>query len=218
MKAIYTKKSDNMNNWGSSGIYAIMILFGIILVSVVAAEVINDSGGTTIEQDFSQMTDEAIDKYSTYIDIDFKVGKFYQIEGVQKIKRIALQISPLFSTDIDLTELTVQLLDKDTLEILNFSGVAKYYAGGSVFDNSIWNNVTVNNFGFLVINDRDKSIIDFNIINENSDRAYLLIKLSDNMALSKYDSLYVTVIPGTGISRSITLEAPMPIKSVVIFD
>jgi archaellin len=207
-----------MNNWGSSGIYAIMILFGIILVSVVAAEVINDSGGTTIEQDISQMTDEAIDRYSTYIDINFKVGKFYQIEGVQKIKRIALQISPLFSTDIDLTELTIQLLDKDTLEILNFCGVAKYYSGGSVFENPIWNNITINNFGFLVINDRDKSIIDFNIINENSDRAYLLLELSENMALSKYNSVYVTVIPGTGISRSITLEAPMPIKPVVVFD
>ena len=207
-----------MNNWGSAGIYAIMILFGIILVSIVAAEVINDGGGATIEQDISKMTDETIDKYSTYLDIDFKVGKFYQIEGEQKIKRIALQISPLFSTDIDLTELTVQLLDKDTIEILNFNGVAKYYAGGSVFDNPIWNNITANNFGFLVINDRDKSIIDFNTINENSDRAYLVFKLSNNMALSKYDSLYVTVIPGTGISRSISLEAPMPIKQVVIFD
>jgi archaellin len=207
-----------MNNWGSSGIYAILILVGIILVSVVAAEVINDNGGTTINRDLSKMTDEAIDKYSTYIDIDFKVGKFYQVEGVQKIKRIALQISPLFSTNIDLTELTLQILNKDSLEIMNFKGDIKYYSGGSVFDNPIWNNITVNNFGLLVINDRDNSIIDFNIINDNSDRAFLVFKLSNNMAIPKYDSLYVTLIPGTGISRSITLEAPMPMKPVVIFD
>ena len=207
-----------MNKWGSSGIYAIMILFGIILVSVVAADIIDDTGGSTIEQDLTQMTTEAIDKYSTYIDIDFKIGKFYQIDGLQKIRKIALQISPLFSKDIDLTQLTVQLLSKETVELLNFSGAARYYNGGALFENPIWYNISENNFGFLVINDMDGSIVNYNHINENSDRAYLIFKLSDNNALLKYDSLYVTVFPGSGISRSITLKAPMPIKPVVVFE
>ncbi len=207
-----------MNNWGSSAIYAMIILIGIMLVSVVAAEIINNTEGLTLEQDLSKITTETIEKYSTYMDIDFKVGKFYQIDGIQKIKKIALQISPLFSTNIDITQLNVQILNKESLKLLYFDGVVEFYNGGSLFENSNWYNITEKNFGLLVINDLDKSIVDQNVINENSDRAYLIFELSDDIALSKYDSLYVTLFPGSGLSKSVILKAPMPIKPVVIFE
>lgn len=207
-----------MNNWGSTALYAVILLCGIVLVSVVAAEIINDTAGTTTEEDFNQMIDETIQEYSTYLDIDFKIGKYLDINGIQKVRKIALQISPLYSTDIDLTQLTIQLLNKDTVKLLNFSGVAEYYNGGSLFENINWDNITDENFGFLVTNDRDGSIVDFHHFNENSDRVYLIFRLSDDIALLKYDNLYVSIFPGTGITRTINLKAPMPIKSVVVFD
>jgi len=207
-----------MNNWGSSAIYAIMILFSLIIAGVVAADIIDGTSGTSVDQDLAQMTAETIDKYSTYIDVDFKVGKFYEIDGSQRIKRIAIQITPLFSTDIDLNQMTMQLLSRDNLQILNYTGIVKKYSSGSLFDDSIWDNITESNFGFLVINDIDDSMIDFDLINENSDRSYLIFKLSDGMALEKYDSLYVSILPGNGLTRSINLKAPMPIKPLIVFE
>jgi archaellin len=112
----------------------------------------------------------------------------------------------------------MQLLSRDTLKILNYTGMVKKYSGGSLFDDSIWDNITESNFGFLVINDIDDSMIDFDLINENSDRSYLVFKLSDGMALEKYDSLYVSILPGNGLTRSISLKAPMPIKPLVVFE
>lgn len=215
---ISINQSDKMNNWGSSAIYAIMILFSLIIVGAVAADIIDGTSGTSVDQDLAQMTAETIDKYSTYIDVDFKVGKFFKIDGSQRIKRIALQITPLFSTDIDLNQMSMQLLSRDTLKILNYTGMVKKYSGGSLFDDSIWDNITESNFGFLVINDIDDSMIDFDLINENSDRSYLVFKLSDGMALEKYDSLYVSILPGNGLTRSISLKAPMPIKPLVVFE
>jgi archaellin len=207
-----------MNNWGSSAIYAIMILSSVIVVGAVAANIIDGTSGTSVDQDLAQMTADTIDKYSTYIDIDFKVGKFYKIDGSQKITRIALQMTSLFSTEIDLNQMGVQLLSKDTLQILNYTGIVKKYSSGSLFDDLIWNNITENSYGFLVINDMDDSMIDFDLINENSDRAYLIFKLSDKMALKKYDNLYVSILPGNGITRLIRLKAPMPIKPLVVFE
>jgi archaellin len=207
-----------MNNWGSSAIYAIMILFSVIVVSAVAADIIDGTTGASVDQDLAQMTAETIDKYSTYLDVDFKIGKFIKIDGTPKINMIALQITSLFTTEIDLNQLTVQLLSRETLEILDFDGVVKEYDGGPLFENQIWDNITENNFGFLVINDMDKSMVNFNLINENSDRSYLVFKLSENMALKKYDSLYVSLLPGNGITRSVRLKAPMPIKSLVVFE
>jgi len=207
-----------MNNWGSSAIYAIMILFSLIIAGVVAADIIDGTSGPSVDQDLAQMTAETIDKYSTYIDVDFKVGKFYEIDGSQRIKRIAIQITPLFSTDIDLNQMTMQLLSRDNLQILNYTGIVKKYSSGSLFDDSIWDNITESNFGFLVINDIDDSMIDFDLINENSDRSYLIFKLSDGMALEKYDSLYVSILPGNGLTRSINLKAPMPIKPLIVFE
>ena len=207
-----------MNNWGSSAIYAMIIIIGILLVSAIAAGIISETGETNIEQDLTNITNEIIDKYSTYIDIDCKLGKFYNIDGIQKIKKIALQISPLFSCEIDISQLTVQILNKEIVKLLNFNGVVEYYNGGSLFENSNWNDITEDNFGFLVINDLDESIFNYNVINENSDRAYLIFKLSEDIALSKYDSLYVSIFLGNGISRSITLKAPLPIKSIAVFE
>ena len=76
-----------MENWGSSSIYAVIIILGILLVSVVAADLINGTATTTIEQDLTQMTNEAIEKYSSYMDVDFKVGKFYQRSKVVRETR-----------------------------------------------------------------------------------------------------------------------------------
>jgi hypothetical protein len=45
--------------------------------------------------------------------------------------------------------------------------------------------------------------------------AFIIIKLPDENAMNKDDSLVLTILPSPGIGRTVTLEAPLPIKNVV---
>ena len=76
-----------MNNRGSNGITATILLMAILLVTVVAAGVI--TGSTTEEtidtDEIEQMTQEVFDEISTYLQIKDQKGKFYQIDDEYKI-------------------------------------------------------------------------------------------------------------------------------------
>jgi hypothetical protein len=70
-------------------------------------------------------------------------------------------------------------------------------------------------FGILSTIDDDNSIINSHLINKNTDMAFIIIKLPDENAMNKDDSLVLTILPSPGIGRTVTLEAPLPIKNVV---
>ncbi len=70
----------------------------------------------------------------------------------------------------------------------------------------------------MMANHKDNSLVDYNIINKNTDMAYIVIKLSEDFSLKKGDSLVVALFPESGIQRTIKLEAPLPMKSIVSFE
>jgi hypothetical protein len=45
--------------------------------------------------------------------------------------------------------------------------------------------------------------------------AFIILKLSDENAMHQDDLLEVTILPSPGIGRTVTLEAPLPMKNVV---
>ena len=73
-------------------------------------------------------------------------------------------------------------------------------------------------FGFISVVDLDESLVDFNVINDYSDNAYVVFRLPNDMALLKYEKITVTLFPSTGITRTIALKAPMPMSSVITFE
>jgi len=48
--------------------------------------------------------------------------------------------------------------------------------------------------------------------------AYIVIKLSEEFALEKGDILVVALFPESGLQRTIKLEAPMLMRSIVYFE
>jgi archaellin len=191
-----------------------LILIGITVGSAITGETL---GGTT-EEDYQHMVDEVINQISTYLQIKDQKGKYCNMEGVQKIEKIALWISPLFSQDIDVSQLTIQLDDGKNVIMLTYDGNAEAMRPYSLFEHPIWDNLTGANFGFASVVDLDGSLVNYDIINENSDNAYVLIRLPECMMFSKGESLTITLFPSTGIVRTIMLKAPPPIKSVVTFE
>ncbi len=208
-----------MNNWGSNGITATILLMAMLLVTVVAAGVI--TGSTTEEtvdtDEIEQMAQEVFDEISTYFQIKDQKGKFYLIDDEYKIKKIAILVSPLVSQEVDVTQLTIQIDDGENVRILSFTNSSDI-GSESLFGHNLWSNINGTNFGLLSILDRDSSISNYNIINENTDNCYIVFELPDFMNMQKYQELTVKLFPSSGITKTLNLKAPMPMKSVITFE
>jgi len=207
-----------MNKWGSStAIAAMTLLIGFLLVSIVAASVItNGSGSTTSEQDVEEILNDVLDEISTYIQIKDKIGKYYTTNGIARIEKIAILVKPLITIDIDISQLNIKLCDGNTVKILGYNGNAAFIESNPLFEHPIWNNLDGNNFGFLALLDKDNSLVDHDILNE--DMAYIIIKLPEDFSMVKKEAMTLTLFPESGIERTITLKAPPPLKPIVSFE
>ncbi|KYK27505.1 hypothetical protein AYK20_02830 [Thermoplasmatales archaeon SG8-52-1] len=200
------------------GITTIILLISLLLSGLIVASVItNESSQTDIKEDYMQMVDEIIDKTSTYIQILEQKGKYNEINQERKIDKVILYISPLITQNIDVSQLTIQLNNGDTIRFLRYLGDVKNLGTFSIFSHPIWESLDGNNFGFISVIDLDESLINGNILNDYSDHAYIVIKLPDDMAIAKNEQLIVTLFPSTGITRTIILEAPFSTRSIVDF-
>ncbi|UCH72226.1 MAG: hypothetical protein JSW62_01385 [Thermoplasmatales archaeon] len=207
-----------MNRRGSTGIAAAVLLISFLLISIIAASVIIGESQETTEQDLQQIADDVIDdvlnEITNYLQIKDLMGKCNINSDERKIEKIAILIKPLISNDIDASELIIKLCNGNDVKLINYSGNAEFIGSNSLFEHPIWDTVNGENFGFIVISDKDNSL-DSDIL--NGDMVYIAIKLSGSFPMSKGDTMTMTLFPSSGIVRTINLKAPPPIESVVSF-
>lgn len=207
-----------MSTWRTTGIATIIILITFLLTAITVTSIITEeTTNTTTEYNYEEITEEIIKEITSYLQIKDQKGKYTNINGEQKINKIALLISPLVSQNIELPQLTIQLDNGETIRILKYYKSSKL-SQQSIFEHQIWNSINGTNYGLITICDIDNSITDYNTINENSDNAYLIFKLPSDMTMNKYDKLTVTLFPSSGITKITILKAPLPIKPVVTFE
>ena len=204
-----------MSNGGSLGLTAAILAIGIILIAATAASVILSSSTTSDEQNYEQMTEEALEEISTYIQTKDVMGKYYYDDGAKHIQKIALLIKTMFSVEIDVSGLTIKLCNGEQTNILYYSGKAAFIYSNPLFEHPLWDNMSNSTFSFIVTYDKDNSLVDYGTINDHTDMAYIVIKLPEEFTMQKGDRITVTLFPSTGIERTLTLEAPMPMNSIV---
>ena len=203
----------------TTGLASAILIVSLLLISITVAEVItSETTGSISEQDLEQMTQETIDEISTYILIKDKIGKFREIDDDLKIEKIALWITPLITQEIDVKQLTIKLNNGESVIFLTYSNNSVALEQYSLFEHSIWNIINGSNFGFISIVDMDESLVYYDSFNDYSDNAYVVFRLPESMTLSKHEKIIITLFPSTGITRTIELKAPLPIKSIVTFD
>jgi len=203
----------------TTGLRSAILIVSLLLIGITVASVISSETTQNIsEQDLEQMTEETIDEISTYILIKDQLGKYKKFDDEKRIEKIALWITPLVTQDIDVSQLTIQLNNGENVIFLVYSNKSVNLGPYSLFDNPIWNNMNGSNFGFISIIDTDESLVNYNTLNDCSDNAYLVFKLPEFITICKHEKIIVTLFPSTGITRTIELKAPLPIKSVVSFD
>lgn len=204
-----------MNDDAGLGIITAILIVSSLLVGAAAATVIMNGSETFSEEDLEEMANEAVDEISTYIQIKDKIGRYDAVNEEQIIQKIAILIKPLFSVDIDVSTLTIKLCNGQQIRILYYNGQSEFINSYSLFGHQVWDEMANSSFGFIVINDKDESLIDYDTINDNTDLAYIVIKLPEEFTMKKGDTMTITLFPSTGITRTLDLEAPLPIKQVV---
>ena len=203
----------------TTGIIAFILLISLLLIGITTASVLTDSNSAfTQETNLNRITVEVLDDITSYIQIRDQKGKFCEIDGVKKIDKIAILISPMVTHEISLSKLTIQLDNGENVNLLTYSTFAETLDQNSVFEHGIWDKLNGKNFGFISIYDSDNSLKDYDTVNDFSDNAYIVFRLPPNMMLAKHDKIIVTLFPSTGMKKVIELEAPLPIKSVVTFE
>ena len=204
-----------MNNEGGIGIAAVILLVSFLLIAATVASVIMGDSEDLSEQDLEEMVNDAVDEISTYIQIKDVMGKYCSTEGEQRIQQIAVLIKSLFSVDMDASELLIKLCNGERIKMLRYGKQAEFIYSSSLFEHPTWNNMRGDTFNFVVTLDKDRSLVDHNIINDNTDMAYITIKLSEEFAMKKGDTMIITLFLSRGVTRTITVKAPLPIKQLV---
>jgi archaellin len=203
---------------GTTLTIAILSLSSILIGATVTSVIDSESESITTDYNLEKLASDAMDEISTYLQIRDQKGKYTNINGEQRIDKIAILISPLVSQKIDLSRLTIQLCNDKIVKILRYNGNLELLDSSSLFEHSIWDKLNGNNFGFISINDYDRSLTTSSLLNDFADNVYIVIRLPADMTMKNYDKLIVSLFPATGMTSTLILEASFPIKQVITFE
>ena len=116
-----------------------------------------------------------------------------------------------------MSDLMITLSNDNHVQMLSYSKKVENLSASSLFEHSLWETFEKNEYGLLVTLDKDASIIQHHIINQNTDMMYLVMNLPQHFTMKKGEILEISLIPSAGTIKSVTLTAPLPITSVVSF-
>ena len=204
-----------MDDQARLGTIAGILLLMFLLIGAASASWIITDSEITSEDELNRITNEVIDEICSSLLIKQIIGKYQDFQGEQRITKIAILIKPYVSQTIDITHMTITLCDGQQYTILFFNGTAGSLRSSSLFDHPQWDSMTAGTFSVLSTIDDDTSIVNSQLINKNTDMLFLLLSFPDGTGMKQDDVLEVTILPSPGIGRTVSLEAPLPIKPIV---
>ena len=197
------------------GMIILILLIGFILIGAVSASIILTTTGDISDEELNRITTEAVDEICSYLQIKNVLGKYQFTQNPEKITQIAIQIKPLVTQNINFSHMTIQVSNGEQYNIFYFTGSSDTLHNYSLFKHPLWESMQPGTYSIVSILDDDSSIIRLNHINKNTDVAFILLILPEDLALKNGDQLTMTILPSPGIGRTISLEAPLPIHSIV---
>jgi len=204
----------NKNISASIGITSVILIVAILLIAATVGSVITETSQEVSEEDINILVEDAIKEITSYIQIKNILGKYYAFENTYALQKIMILITPLFHVEYDLSTLVVQLQTNDMVTDLYYDQQA-VVPKGDLFAESNWHQEKENVYSCLISLDTDDSIQQYNILNDPTDMVYLTIDFPQSMYLYKGDSMKISLIAGSGVLRSISIKAPVPINKIV---
>jgi archaellin len=195
-----------MNATGNMAVSTLPVLACVMLVGATTSSTLFTDSGDHLTKDAQQLVNDVLDDLTTYLKIDDVIGKYDQTTGRQRIEKLVLLVKPLFVCTLDIAHMTITLTNDNDVIILIYSNqTVPVSSTSSIFEGTVWE-TPPNTFSLISIIDTDNSLTDYGIMND--DIAYLTIRIPPGFSFNDDDSLTITLIPPTGITRTILLETP----------
>ena len=201
-----------MNNIGSTGIITVPLLASLLVFSAASTNIFENSNN--LSKDAEKTVNDVVEEIATYIMIKDAMGKYYyNADGVSKVRKIVVLVKPLIPSVINISELTIEINNGNDVILLSYSGRAMQSNSAALFEHQIWDK-TVDAFSLIVLIDKDKSLLDYGIMNE--DLAFIAIRLPYQFAMGDDESITLSIIPVRGAITSIVLKTPFFHSSNVV--
>ncbi len=195
----------------------VLSLSTIILITTTVTSFVDQTNDEITEVDLEEMISTIYNDISTYIQIEHVYGKYSQTDEGRMITQIALQINPFFSTDVSLDGIIIEVIGNQDVQMMYYSGNASSMSPHLLFGHPAWNNVSSAHFSIISIFDTDASIEQNNVINDYTDRAYIIVELSEDLWISHTEHIEMNIIFKSGVNRGINLQAPFSTKDIIQF-
>ena len=189
-----------MREAGSTGIASAILLIAILLMgsSAIYTAISQDSISSG---DFENRVNEILDDMTSY---------FVVKEGYAKIEeneiKILLLVKPIFDDPISISNLTLQVIDDDSIHVMKLQSI--YEAEKDLFDNDLWNEIN-QSFGIIPVIDKDKSISKEKTV--NGDLFYVALCLKE---VKVGEDVEISILSETGSVSIITIDIPFSTSDV----
>ena len=190
---------------GATGIGTLIVFIAMVLVAAVAAAVLINTSG------FLQQKAMATGRESTeQVASGIQILQILGMHNGSNINKMAIFISPnAGSAPIDLSQAVVTLSDGNVKRVLKYneSIFANISDGGSVFDNPVWNNLSSNDFGIIVIQDADHSCKASTPVINKGDIVAIIVNTT-GLSMGPRSTITGEVIPEFGAPGVISFTTP----------
>jgi len=202
-----------MTSYGSLGILALALVITLIFLAATVKSVAN-TNQTTSTESLEEITTEVTNDLTSYIKVQQIIGKFEPGTSHPGLQQLAINIRPLVTGTIDLSQMKIELITPSDLTLFSYQD-ASMFSGGPLFSNSAWDQLIPGTYSMLVTVDDDASIISSHTLNKNTDAGFLIIKLPDTMRLSPKETYQLILMPTPGQTRQFALDVPLPTTAPV---
>jgi archaellin len=196
----------------SAALPLVLLLLAILFVALTATSMISTETSTS-QEDLQQYVDDAVNELTSYIKIQNVYGVYSQ-DKPYHLTKIAIQATPLFHQEINLSTWLIQLQTKTKLQLYNYNNTASLLQSNGVFSDSHWNQLLSTHFGILSIQDKDNSLVNHHSFSEPNDIAFFTLSVQE-LSITKGDYVTLLLSPGTGVEKTITFNAPLPTRKIV---
>ena len=195
----------------------ILLLLVILVLNVTVSSFIYETTDDITEEDLEDMLSTIYNDISTYVEIEHMYGRYNKTDQGRMITQLAILINPYFSTTISLEEIILETITPQDVQLFYFSNHSSKIASNTLFSHPEWNNTSTTHFSIISIFDRDASIEQYNLLNDHSDRVYILIQLPENLWINNNEHIEINILFSSGNKRSLSLQVPFSTKDIVQF-
>jgi archaellin len=200
-------------DYASAALPLTLLLIVVIFITLTATSMITDET-TTSQEELQKYVDDAVNDLTSYLKIQHVYGE-YSKQKPYYLTKIAIQTTPLFNKQINISTWTVQIHTKSSLQPFHYNFTSSKLIHSSVFSHPLWSQLKPNNFGILSIQDKDESLINYHSFTDSSDVAFFTLSV-ENLSINKHDYVTLLLTPGVGVEKTISFQVPLPTNQVIL--